>query len=186
MNSEDVVKLSISAYQFEERTKKIIKLIIEQWEVEDAYKYSIDHWLMEGAEIVDWDLSIPLEDREAIVNVSIEYSEQFEDWTYSDLISFPVSYYDSDWSFIQFKEGQRAKKWLEDREKGLLEALKEQVEELGYKMVKEGSDDARLIKASPKMYNLLEDIFEYLKTTKGHEPFYGEINDLLEEIRGES
>lgn len=138
MNSEDVVKLSITTHQFEEQTKRIIKLILEQWEAEDAYKYTIDHWLIEGVKIVNWSLSISLEDCEApLVTVSIEHLEEFEDWTDSDVVSFPVSYYDSDWSFIQFKEGQRAKKWLEDREKGLLEALKEQVEEMGYKMVKE-------------------------------------------------
>lgn len=138
MNSEDIVRLSISTYQFEEHTKRIIKLLLEQWEAEDAYKYTIDHWLIEGAKIVDWSLSIPLEDQEATVSVSVEYSEQYEDWTYSDLISFPLSYYDSDSSFIKLKEGERAKKWLKHREEDLLKALKEQVEEMGYKMVKEG------------------------------------------------
>lgn len=71
-------------------------------------------------------------------------------------------------------------------EKGRLIASFEPLnEELSSGNSEESFANARLIKASPKMYNLLEDIFEYLKTTKGHEPFYGEINDLLEDIRGE-
>ena len=135
MNSEDVLKLYSSEQQFEEHTKRILRILLEQWEAEDAGKYSVEYWLVDYFEICDWVLQDFPDNDELFLSVSVTVEDA--ESHYADIISFPLSYYDSDQRVIQLKEGQRVKKWLEDREGSVLNALKEQARGLGYKMVKE-------------------------------------------------